>query len=96
MAGCLYLVATPIGNLEDMTYRAVRVLQEADLIAAVRDLIRLKKTAPEFSCKSYEEIGNQMRIKSSQGGSGLVALESLGASKKHYCFDNRKKTLEIS
>ena len=37
-----------------------------------------------------------MLIKSSQGGSGLVALESLGASKKRYCFDNRKKTLEIS
>lgn len=62
MAGTLYLCATPIGNLEDMTFRAVRVLKEVDLIAAedTRNSIKLLNhfgiKTPMTSYHEYNKI----------------------------------------
>lgn len=61
-AGTLYICGTPIGNLEDITYRAVRVLQEADLIAA-EDTRHTRKLLSHFSIHtpliSYHEHNKQ-------------------------------------
>jgi len=58
----LYIVPTPIGNLEDMTYRAVRILQESDIVAA-EDTRQTMKLFRHFSIEtklvSYHEHNKQ-------------------------------------
>ncbi|MFN6759016.1 16S rRNA (cytidine(1402)-2'-O)-methyltransferase [Enterococcus hirae] len=63
--GSLYLVPTPIGNLEDMTYRSVRMLQEVDLIAS-EDTRNTQKLLNHFEIqtpqKSLHEHNYKERI----------------------------------
>lgn len=63
--GSLYLIPTPIGNLEDMTYRAVRMLKEVSIIAA-EDTRHTKKLLSHFDIHtpliSYHEHSNESRI----------------------------------
>lgn len=63
--GTLYIVATPIGNLEDMTFRAVRILQVVDMIAA-EDTRHTGKLLQHFQVRtpqiSYYEHNSNSRI----------------------------------
>ena len=85
MAGKLYLCATPIGNLEDITYRVVRTLQEVDLIAAedTRNSIKLLNhfeiKTPMTSYHEYNKIEKGRKlIEKLQGGLNVALITDAG------------------
>jgi len=85
LSGSLYVVATPIGNLEDMTYRAVRVLNEVDLIAAedTRHSLRLLNhygiKTRMLSCHEHnEEERSRELMERLQGGENIALISDAG------------------
>ena len=83
--GTLYLCATPIGNLEDMTYRAVRMLGEVDLIAA-EDTRHTRQLLTHFDIHtrltSYHEHNKSTKgpelIEYLKAGNDLICVSDAG------------------
>lgn len=85
MQGKLYLCATPIGNLEDITYRVLRTLKEADLIAAedTRNSIKLLNHfdihTPMTSYHEYNKIEKaEVLIRKMQEGANIALITDAG------------------
>ena len=85
MPGTLYIVATPIGNLEDITFRAVRILRDADLIAC-EDTRQTQKLLSHYGISkrmfSYHEHNEQSRseelIAELQSGKNIALVTDAG------------------
>ena len=84
-AGTLFLVATPIGNLEDVTLRALRVLREADLIAAedtrrtAKLLTHYQISTPTLSFHAYNTRSRLPQlIRRLKGGATLALVSDAG------------------
>src|SRR5882724_2826456 len=85
MAGTLYLIATPIGNLEDITHRAVRLLGEVDVIAC-EDTRHTKKLLNHYGINaktiSYHEHNERERalelIERLKSGADVAVVSDAG------------------
>jgi 16S rRNA (cytidine1402-2'-O)-methyltransferase len=83
--GTLYIVATPLGNLEDMTFRAVRILKEADLIAA-EDTRYSKRLLNHYgietgmiSCHEHNEAQKAIQlIEALKAGKNIALISDAG------------------
>lgn len=80
--GTLYLVATPLGNLEDMTFRAVKTLQSVDLIAAEdtrhtgKLLQHFQVTTPQISYHDHNRLSRVPELVEKLRAGQSVALVS--------------------
>ena len=84
-SGVLYVVSTPIGNLEDITLRALRVLKEVDLVAA-EDTRRTRQLLTHYGIRkpliSYHEFNRRLReetlVKELQSGRNVALVTDAG------------------
>lgn len=83
--GTLYIVATPIGNLEDITLRAIRILKEADLVAAedtrhtLKLLNHLDISKPLISYHRHnEDVKSDVLIEKLQEGKNIALVSDAG------------------
>jgi 16S rRNA (cytidine1402-2'-O)-methyltransferase len=108
--GILYLVGTPIGNLEDITFRALRILKEVDLIAAEdtrhtgKLLHHFQITTPQIS---YHHHNRQQRITElidflDQGknialvsDAGMPSISDPGVDLVKACVENQIEVIPI-